>query len=176
MLSEAYIGLGSNLGDRAANIRLGLEALRRVSRHVQASSLYETDPVGFQGQPPFLNAVCRIWTRLTAFELLAEARRAQAGASGARPFPNGPRALDIDILLYGRAVLGAPGLSIPHPRMMERLFVLSPLAEVAPGLVHPATGETVLSALKRMGHPHPRPRIEYGTGFLPSIERGITRS
>ena len=132
MLSEAYIGLGSNLGDRAANIRLGLEALRRVSRHVQASSLYETDPVGFQGQPPFLNAVCRIWTRLTAFELLAEARRAQAGASGARPFPNGPRALDIDILLYGRAVLDAPGLTIPHPRMMERLFVLSPLAEVAP--------------------------------------------
>ena len=137
MLSEAYIGLGSNLGDRAANIRLGLEALRRVSRHVQASSLYETDPVGFQGQPPFLNAVCRIWTRLTAFELLAEARRAQAGASGARPFPNGPRALDIDILLYGRAVLDTPGLTIPHPRMMERPFVLRPLAEIAPGLAHP---------------------------------------
>ena len=167
MLSEAYIGLGSNLGDRAANIRLGLEALRRVSRHVQASSLYETDPVGFQGQPPFLNAVCRIWTRLTAFELLAEARRAQAGASGARPFPNGPRALDIDILLYGRAVLGAPGLSIPHPRMMERLFVLRPLGEIAPGLAHPVTGETVLSALNRVGHPHPDP--------LPSRERVITR-
>ena len=164
------------------NIRLGLEALRRVSRHVQASSLYETDAVGFQGQPPFLNAVCRIWTRLTAFELLEEARRAQAGASGARPFPNGPRALDIDILLYGRAVLDAPGLTIPHPRMMERPFVLRPLAEIAPGLAHPVTGETVLSALDRMetpspiegkikaplrDHPHPNP--------LPSRERGTTR-
>ena len=112
MLSEAYIGLGSNLGDRAANIQRGLEALRRVSRHVQASGLYETDAVGFQVQPPFLNAVCRIWTRLTAFELLAEARRAQAEASGARPFPNGPRALDIDILLL-RA--GRAGRSGPDP-------------------------------------------------------------
>ena len=157
MLSEAYVGLGSNLGDRAANIRKGLEALRRVSRHVLASSLYETPAAGFQGQPAFLNAACRIWTRLTAFELLAEARRAQADASGARPFLNGPRALDIDILLYGRAVLNAPGLTIPHPRMMERLFVLRPLAEIAPGLAHPVTGETVLSALRRRGHPSPQP-------------------
>lgn len=157
MLSEAYIGLGSNLGDRAANIQRGLEALRRVSRHVMASSLYETPAAGFQGQPAFLNAVCRIWTRLTAFELLAEARRAQADASGARPFPNGPRALDIDILLYGRAVLDMPGLTIPHPRMMERAFVLRPLAEIAPGLVHPVTGEAVTVALKRLGHSSPQP-------------------
>ena len=165
MLSEAYVGLGSNLGDRAANIRGGMEALQRISRHVLSSSLYETPAAGFQGQPTFLNAVCRIWTRLTAFELLAEARRAQADASGARPFPNGPRALDIDILLYGRAVLDAPGLIVPHPRMMERPFVLRPLAEIAPGLAHPVTGETVLSALRRLGHPHPSP--------LPSRERGL---
>ena len=172
MLSEAYIGLGSNLGDRAANIHLGLEALRRVSRQVQESSLYETDAVGFQGQPPFLNAVCRIWTRLTAFELLAEARRAQADASGARPFPNGPRALDIDILLYGRAVLDAPGLTLPHPRMMERPFVLRPLAEISPGLAHPVTGETVRSALDRLDHPHPSPRSKISPAHLGSRLRG----
>ena len=172
MLSEAYIGLGSNLGDRAANIQRGLEALRRVARHVQASSLYETAAVGFQGQPPFLNAVCRIWTRLTAFELLAEAQRAQADASGARPFPNGPRALDIDILLHGRAVLDAPGLTLPHPRMMERPFVLRPLAEIAPGLAHPVTGETVRSALDRSDHPHPSPRSKISPAHLGSRLRG----
>ena len=172
MLSEAYVGLGSNLGDRAANIHRGLEALRRVSRHVQASRLYETAAVGFQGQPPFLNAVCRIWTRLTAFELLAEARRAQADASGARPFPNGPRALDIDILLHGRAVLDAPGLTLPHPRMMERPFVLRPLAEIAPGLAHPVTGETVRSALDRLDHPHSSPRSKISPAHLGSRLRG----
>ena len=178
MLSEAYVGLGSNLGDRAANIRLGLEALRRVSQHLQASRLYETTAVGFHGQPPFLNAVCRVWTRLTPFELLAEARRAQANASGARAFINGPRALDIDILLYGRAVLDVPGLTVPHPRMMERLFVLRPLAEIAPGLAHPVTGETVTAALGRVEHPHPSPahlgsRLRGNDGYGPHLERGL---
>ena len=157
MLSEACVGLGSNLGNRKANIRLGLEAMRGVSKHLQASGLYETAAVGFQGQPPFLNAVCRLWTRLSPFELLAEARKAQADASGARPFPNGPRALDIDILIYGRAVVDVPGLAIPHPRMMERAFVLLPLADIAPGLTHPVTGENVRSALGRVERPHPTP-------------------
>ena len=169
MLSEAYVGLGSNLGDRAANIWLGLEAMWRVSHHVQASSLYETPAVGFQGQPPFLNAACRLWTRLSPFELLAEARKVQTVASGARPFPNGPRALDIDILLYRRAVLDVSGLAIPHPRMMERAFVLRPLAEIAPGLAHPVTGEAVTAALGRVEHPHRSPAH---LGSRPPTSRG----
>ena len=84
------------------------------------------------------------------FELMAEARRMQAAISGDRPFLNGPRTLDIDVLLHGGTVLDVPGLIVPHPRMMLREFVLTPLAEIAPGLTHPLTGETVSSAILRL--------------------------
>ena len=150
MLSEVYLGLGSNLGDRARNIALAVNFLGAVSTDIVVSSLHETSPHGFAGQPAFVNAACRIHTRLSPFELLQEARGFQDRTGGRPAFPNGPRKLDIDILLYGRMVLSAPGLTIPHPRMAEREFVLAPLAEIAAGLEHPVIKETVSSLLARL--------------------------
>ena len=124
MLTEAYVGLGSNLGDRRAAIVGGIAAMRRLGTGVAASSLYETEPVGWAHQPPFLNAVCQVWTRLNPFELLAELRRVEGRAGGGKAFANGPRGLDLDLLLFGRAVIAAPGISVPHPRMAGREFVL----------------------------------------------------
>ena len=128
MQTEAYLGLGSNLGDRRRRLSEALEGIAALASDLQVSSLYETQPQGFPGQPPFLNAVCRIWTRLDPFELLDALMRLQA--KGARPaFPNGPRDVDVDLLLYGNAVIGLPRLVLPHPRMCGREFVLAPLAE-----------------------------------------------
>ena len=154
MLTEAYVGLGSNLGDRGAAIAGGIAAMRRLGTGVAASSLYETEPVGWAHQPPFLNAACRLWTTLDGFELLAELRGVEGRAGGGKAFVNGPRGLDLDLLLFGRAVIAAPGISVPHPRMAERAFVLAPLAELAPGLVHPAIGRTVAALLARLGQTH----------------------
>ncbi len=141
MQTEAYLGLGSNLGDRRRRLREALDAIRALATDLRVSSLYETQPQGFSDQPPFLNAVCRVWTRLDPFELLDEIRRIQA--SGARPaFVNGPRDIDVDLLLYGKAVIGLPHLVVPHPRMCDREFVLAPLTEIAPGLVHPVRKRT----------------------------------
>ena len=150
MLSEVYLGLGSNLGDRRRNIAEAVDMLGAVSTRVEVSSLYETAPQGFSGQPAFMNAACRIWTRLDPYELLAKLNKIQAAVGSRRAFVNGPRKVDIDILVYGRMVLHLPSLTIPHPRMAEREFVLAPLAEIAPGLRHPVSGETVRSLLLRL--------------------------
>ena len=149
-LSEVYLGLGSNLGDRRQNIAVALGQVRKLSSGLAVSALYETSPVGFSGQPAFMNAVCGIWTRLGPFELLKELKEIQASLSGRPAFVNGPRTLDVDILVYGRWVLSTPGLTIPHPRMAEREFVLAPLAEIAPGLQHPVLRESVRSLLLRL--------------------------
>ena len=143
MLSDVYLGLGSNLGDRRGNLDRAFQLLRGLSSELNVSSLYETSPEGFTGQPAFVNAACQIWTRLSPFELLAELKTIQAQVGSRRVFANGPRALDIDILLFGQTVLDTPGLIIPHPRMARREFVLAPLAEIAPSLRHPVLKETV---------------------------------
>lgn len=145
--AEAYLGLGSNLGCRRQNIADALHQLRTLSSNLVVSSFSETAPVGVTFQPSFVNAVCRIRTTLSPFELLHEIQRIQPIVGSRRPILNGPRALDIDILLYGSIVIDAPHLTIPHPRMTEREFVLRPLVEIAPQAIHPVRKKTVSQLL-----------------------------
>lgn len=143
MISEVYLGLGANLGNRVGNIARSVEFLKTVSMYIKVSSLHETKPQGYGEQPPFINAVCLIRTHMGPFELLSKVHRFQIKHTGKKAFPNGPRVLDIDILMYGRMVLRTPILTIPHPRMHTRNFVLGPLLEIAPNLEHPVLKESV---------------------------------
>ena len=142
-LSRVYIGLGANLGERERTIRIALSLLASHPdvEVVRVSSLRETDPVGYADQPRFLNGVALLQTRLEARELLALMLGVERDLGRTRRGPRfGPRAIDLDILLYGEAILDEPNLRIPHPRMTERLFVLEPLAELEPDLVIPGRG------------------------------------
>ena len=150
MRAEVYLGLGSNLGDRQRNVRAGLVLLREISTGMEVSSLYETSPVGFTRQPAYVNAVCRLWTRLDPFELMAAVKGFETAQGRQRPFLNAPRSLDIDILVYGSVAIQTPVLTLPHPRMAERAFVLAPLAEIAPGLRHPTLKVTTVELLGRL--------------------------
>ena len=147
MQAEAYLALGSNLGDRRANILRAVDLLTEVSSGLMLSPLYETEAAGFESQPAFINAACGLWTRLDPFELFHEMRRIQDEVGGPHTFPNAPRALDIDLLLYDRMVIETPLLTIPHPRMAERDFVLRPLADLAPAYRHPQMGLMVADLL-----------------------------
>jgi 2-amino-4-hydroxy-6-hydroxymethyldihydropteridine diphosphokinase len=144
-----YLGLGSNLGDRQANLDRALELLSQRLRLEKVSSIYDSEPVGNVDQPRFLNLVCQVNTYLPPQGLLAlakgiESRLGRVGPSGA------PRTIDIDILFYGDVVMETPELVIPHPRLTERAFVLVPLVEIAPDLVHPVNGKTAKELLKAM--------------------------
>jgi 2-amino-4-hydroxy-6-hydroxymethyldihydropteridine diphosphokinase len=150
---EVYLGLGSNLGDREQNLARAIDLLAQRVKVEETSSLYVTEPVDQRDQPLFLNAVCRIQTSLAPDELLGLAKRVEAALGRQPSFLNGPRPIDIDILFYGDRVVNVPHLVIPHPRVQERAFVLVPLAEVAPRLVHPVSGQTVTEMVRRLGDP-----------------------
>lgn len=141
----AYVALGANLGDAAATVRAALVALEVLPaiRRLATSSLYRTAPVGLQNQPDFINAVTAVAVDpavLPAPDLLAQLLAIEADFGRVRTVRNAPRTLDLDLLLYADTCCATPQLTLPHPRMTERAFVLMPLAEIAPDLVHPHHG------------------------------------
>ncbi len=154
---KAYIGLGSNLGERESMIRLALDDLARLpsTRLIRASSLYDTEPVGDVDQPNFLNAVALVETDLSARQLLWNLLLIERRLGRVRTRPWGPRAIDLDLLLYGDQVVDEADLKVPHPELTRRTFVLVPLVELDPLLVHPATGETLIAHLSRLGNSRP---------------------
>jgi 2-amino-4-hydroxy-6-hydroxymethyldihydropteridine diphosphokinase len=146
----AYVALGANLGDALQSVRQAITRLGELpeTRLVRASSLYRTAPVA-SGGPDYINAVAELSTRLSAPRLLAELQRLETEAGRQRPFTNAPRTLDLDLLLFGQARIWSMALTVPHPRMGQRAFVLVPLAEIAPRLVAPeqlkAVGEQAIA-------------------------------
>jgi len=134
-----YLSLGSNVGNREANLRAAIAALPTAGlRVVQVSSIYETQPVDYLEQAWFLNSVVEGQTHVPALDLLHGLRGIETRMGSKKEFPKGPRLIDIDILLYGDETIETPELQVPHPRMMQRRFVLTPLAEMAPQLRHPS--------------------------------------
>jgi 2-amino-4-hydroxy-6-hydroxymethyldihydropteridine diphosphokinase len=139
---KAFVGLGSNLGDSAAIVRNALVELGQMSAStlLANSSLYRTAPIAADAQPDYVNAVAELDTALAPAALLANLLALEARHGRLRTAPDAPRTLDLDLLLYGDRVIDEPGLTVPHPRMHERAFVLRPLAEIAPDCVIPGRG------------------------------------
>jgi len=147
-----YLALGSNLGDRSANLTRAIEALAEIGvRVLRRSSIYETAPVDFLEQPWFLNCVVEAKTSLAPRALLEGLQSIERSLGSKKLIPRGPRIVDLDVLFYGEEVIHEAGMEIPHPRLAERRFVLVPLAEIAPGHRHPvlhATAAELLAAAK----------------------------
>jgi 2-amino-4-hydroxy-6-hydroxymethyldihydropteridine diphosphokinase len=144
-----YLSLGSNVGDRRANLRAALDRLAAPDlRLLRVSPVYETEPVDYTNQDWFLNLAVEAETELTPFALLARTQETEAALGRVLTVPKGPRTIDIDILLYGDRVLRTAALEIPHPRMRQRRFVLAPLADLAPDLRHPVTHQSVREMLE----------------------------
>ena len=159
----AYVGLGANLGDPRRQVEQALRELNEIpdTRLRARSSLYRSDPVGYAAQPDFVNAVAELETRLPAARLLAELQAIEARHGRSRSFANAPRTLDLDLLLFGDERIAAPELTVPHPRMHERAFVLAPLVEIAPEAAIPGLGKAsellercASHAVQRIGASH----------------------
>ncbi len=147
---KAALGLGSNLGDRFGWLQQAatrLQALRGCSAW-RFSGIYETDPVDCPSPLTFLNAAATLETTLAPQELLAEVQAIETALARERPYRNAPRTIDIDLLLIDELIVDTPTLTLPHPRMLERLFVLAPLAEVAGAWLHPTTGTTIAACCR----------------------------
>ncbi|HEY1471038.1 MAG TPA: 2-amino-4-hydroxy-6-hydroxymethyldihydropteridine diphosphokinase [Candidatus Acidoferrum sp.] len=149
-MTLVYLALGSNVGDREENLREAERRLRQLAITVKrASSIYETAPVDYLDQPWFLNSALETETDLSPHELLRRTREIESAMGSKKPFAKGPRLIDLDILLYGDETIATPDLQVPHPRMLERRFVLVPLAEIAPNYRHPSWQGTVAELLQK---------------------------
>jgi 2-amino-4-hydroxy-6-hydroxymethyldihydropteridine diphosphokinase len=142
-MTLAYVGLGSNIGEPRRQLETAITELKTLSAPgaFLVSGVYRSAPVGYRDQPDFLNAVAQVDTGLAPEALLGELQAIEARHGRERSFPGAPRTLDLDLLLYGERVVESPGLTLPHPRMHERAFVLKPLAEIAPQAVIPGRGK-----------------------------------
>lgn len=154
-MTRVAIALGSNLGDRDANLAFGLSAFPGFITHLRHSSWHDTDPVGVAaGHPRYLNGAVAGETELTARELLDRLLEIEVLAGRTRPAPLAPRTLDLDLILFGDKKIEEPGLLVPHPRFRERRFVLEPLAEIVPDWIDPVTGLSISVLLQRLRASH----------------------
>ena len=150
---EAAIGLGANIGDRRSTIETAVKMLSELAQIdvVKVSTLRETEPVGVTDQPDFLNGVVVLATNMDPRDLMSECMRIEKCLGRKRKERWGPRTIDLDLLLYGSDIIEEPGMTVPHPRMAERAFVLEPLAEVLPDWRHPILGRTAWSLWESFG-------------------------
>lgn len=153
-MAEIYLGLGTNLGNKEANLNMAMDEIRkRIGEIVSLSAFYTTEPWGFDSQNSFLNAVCKVCTALSPSEILSLTQAIEKDLGRLKKSVGGQysdRPIDIDILLYDGLVLNTPELVIPHPLMHQRAFVMEPLAEIAPELVHPVLHRSMKEILKEM--------------------------
>jgi 2-amino-4-hydroxy-6-hydroxymethyldihydropteridine diphosphokinase len=149
-MNRVFIGVGSNLGDKIGNCRKALNEIAAFAEIVKISSLYETEPVGNEEQPNFINCAAEIRTDLSPHELLTRLNQAENKLGRVREEKWGPRTIDLDIIFYNDLVMRDNNLIIPHPRAHLRRFVLEPICEIAPGFIHPELGVSVIELLKKL--------------------------
>jgi 2-amino-4-hydroxy-6-hydroxymethyldihydropteridine diphosphokinase len=168
----AWLGLGTNLGDRGDNLARALAGIGEVSQITAVSSIYETDPVGYADQPVFWNMVVRCRTRLDPLRLLRAVKSLETRLGRTPTFRMGPRLIDIDVLMVDDVTLDSPDLALPHHGLTDRAFVLLPLLEVDPAARHPVTGDALADAVA--GLATSGVRVVATTADLPAVEGGAT--
>lgn len=151
MQHDVFLSLGSNIGDRAENCLKAVEMLCQIKEieFISQSSLYETDPVGYEDQSPFINMAVKIRTNLKAEDLLIHIKSVEKSIGRVKTFKWGPRLIDIDILLFSEEIISKPGLKVPHPAMTERAFVLVPLMEIGEDIKHPQLKQSIPEMAKK---------------------------
>lgn len=160
-MQRVYIGIGSNLGNRALHCRQAIENIASFSDVTAVSSYYETEPVGNEDQPHFINCAIEIMTDAKPHELLEKLHSIEKKFGKLRKEKWGPRTIDLDIIIYGDEIIDDPDLKIPHPEAHKRRFVLEPLAEIAPGLIHPILKVTIFNLLEDIEDPHEVVKLEH---------------